>query len=58
MDWQTIDTAPHDGTVVDLWHKEGFRLTDEWWVDEDGDACWTSLFDDSHFTHWKPITEP
>lgn len=54
-DWQPIETAPRDGTPVDLWHKGGFRLCDEWWTD---DNCWTCLFGDDQFTHWKPITGP
>jgi hypothetical protein len=58
MEWQPIETAPRDGTVVDLWCKDGFRMTDQWWDDSDGDACWVCLFDDRMFTHWKPITEP
>jgi len=58
-DWRAIETAPRDGTPVDLWHKDGFRLTDEWWVEEDGEAYWVgSLLDDSAFTHWKPVTSP
>lgn len=28
--WRPIETAPHDGTVVDLW-REGRRLPDCWW---------------------------
>jgi hypothetical protein len=54
--WQPIATAPRDGTVVDLWHKDGFRLTDNWWDSEDG--VWVSMFDDSDLTHWMPIPEP
>lgn len=55
MKWQTIETAPRDGTVVDLWHKNGFRIVDQWWTDDD---CWTCLFDDSEFTHWIDIPIP
>lgn len=61
IDWQPIATAPRDGTPVDLWHKDGFRVTDEWWLGESSpepENCWTCLLDDSYFTHWKPITEP
>lgn len=59
IDWQPIATVPRDGTPVDLWHKEGFRVTDEWWDSTPGDECWAGqLFPDTDFTHWKPITEP
>ena len=55
-DWKPIETAPKDGTVIDLWHKNGFRITDVWWDDED--EIWTNLLPDSDFTHWHKITEP
>jgi hypothetical protein len=57
--WQPIATAPRDGTPVDLLHKCGERFTDEWWVEDDGDAFWCgSLLPDSEFTHWMPIPPP
>lgn len=55
--WQPIGTAPKDGTVVDLWHKNGFRITDQWWLDDE-EECWTCLFSDEEFTHWAPIFTP
>ena len=33
---QPIDTAPRDGTIVDLWLTGGGRMTDQWWDDGDG----------------------
>lgn len=30
MTWQDISTAPRDGTVVDVWRKEGGRETVYW----------------------------
>jgi hypothetical protein len=55
--WLPIATAPRDGTVVDLWHKAGFRITEQWWDAEEG--CWIGqLFDDTHFTHWSPVITP
>lgn len=29
--WETIDSAPKDGTVVDLWHEEFGRQPDCYW---------------------------
>ena len=55
-DWQPIDTAPKDGTPVDLWHKCGARMTETWWIAEDN--CWSCLLGDDAFTHWQPITCP
>ena len=55
MTWQPIATAPRDGTPVDLWHKDGFRVMDEWWDDE----CWCgNLWGDDQFTHWMLVTPP
>lgn len=55
-EWQPLATAPRDGTVVDLWHKDGFRITDSWWDAED--RVWTCLFDDVELTHWMPEPPP
>lgn len=53
--WLPIDTAPHDGTPVDLWHKSGMRITECWWDAED--ECWSCAMGESEFTHWMPIPE-
>lgn len=53
--WQPIETAPRDGTVIDLWHKSGARVSEVWWTD---DSCWTNLLGDDQFTHWSPIITP
>jgi len=54
MDWQPIETAPKDGTPIDLWHINQFRLTDIWWSGED-EWCGIST---NRLTHWKEITFP
>lgn len=54
--WQTMDTVPRDGTIVDLWHKGGGRMVDVWWIEED--QCWSNLFTDDDFTHWMLPPEP
>ena len=46
--WKPIETAPRDGTIVDLFHKVAGRLVDSWW-----DDCWvTTLEGDEAYTHW------
>ena len=55
MEWQPIETAPKDGTLVDLWHKDRFRIAETWW--DPSDECWSSCHDDDDFTHWMPLPE-
>ena len=52
--WQPINTAPRDGTVVDLWLIAGARYTDAWWDDDDN--TWCGL-DESLFSHWAPLPQ-
>lgn len=54
--WQPIETAPRDGTPVDLWHKSGFRITDTWWNADD--QMWAGIWSDSNVTHWMPVPDP
>lgn len=56
MEWKPIETAPRDGTPVDLWNKAGFREVDVWWCLED--QCWSSVNDDSAYSHWMPPPHP
>ena len=55
-EWQPIETAPKDGTVVDMWHVHGFRIADVWW--DETDERWSSLMLDSDFTHWSMVEPP
>lgn len=46
--WKPISTAPRDGTIVDLWHKEVGRICESWW-----DDCWVSTLEgDEAYSHW------
>lgn len=72
-DWQPIETAPKDGTVVDLW--AGSRLANCFWNQDpiadanDDDSCWCqqyselptasfSLADyDPQPTYWMKVPE-
>lgn len=56
--WSTLDTAPRDGTPIDLWHKNGFRVTSTWWGKEDGYWMYADgvvVGNDASFTHWMPV---
>lgn len=50
--WQPIETAPKDGTVIDLLHKEYGRMCDAWWSELDG--SWSATGEKDGFTHWMP----
>ena len=67
-DWQTIDTAPRDGTVIDLWVSNQ-RLANCFWLVflDDDDAHWCQQYAEmprANFqideipTHWRPLPEP
>jgi hypothetical protein len=58
--WQPIETAPKDGTTVDLWSGHHQRRwadccwnDGKWWVYNNGYEPYE--FDP---THWMPLPEP
>jgi hypothetical protein len=56
-EWQPIETAPLDGTVVDVWN-DGERVIDAWFHDGrwlTSDVEWTSELEP---TYWMPIPPP
>jgi hypothetical protein len=64
--WRPIETAPKDGTMVDLWcratHGRDMRITDMWWIER---GIWRSGRRDpfkeemaTRATHWRPIPAP
>lgn len=70
-EWQPIETAPKDGTKVDIWAKcwrayyddfVGQRFPDCWWSRGDSmvnrPAYWVNVGDGWHATHWRPIPDP
>ena len=56
MPWLPMETVPHDGRVVDLFHRKGFRVTEQWW--DTDDECWGGVFDDTDFVAWMEIPPP
>ena len=68
MEWQPIETAPKDGTYIDLWvsgpYNKGCRITDcwfecgQWWKDygRDGELKADQMKGDEP-THWMPIPD-
>jgi hypothetical protein len=64
-EWQSIDTAPKDGTPVLLWTDHEHAIAEwnggEWWLI----ACQEALFDGDRPatvpcrpTHWMPLPKP
>jgi hypothetical protein len=66
MNWKPIETAPKDGTPVDLWdEKYGGRMVNMRRVDHNGDGknVYYEAVDEGYTcvrtaTHWMPIPEP
>lgn len=73
MNWQPIETAPRDGTVILLWDKRGLAITG-WWHNDPGRddpsgyeppwSWWVSdldliLWDDGEAPlYWAPFEPP
>jgi hypothetical protein len=60
MSWQPIETAPRDGTMIDVWAWPGERIPDvswreEWgqWLHDDGNGLLSCVP-----THWMPLPAP
>lgn len=68
MEWHPIETAPKDGSCIDLWisgedyESGGWRWTDVCWTDDgwsDEFNCLTDLGNRmSDATHWRPRPAP
>lgn len=65
--WQPIETAPRDGTRVDLWSVQFGRYPNASWdtIYDPPDTCgWTdanhhgSIAEAGPFTRWMPLPEP
>jgi hypothetical protein len=64
MTWQPIETAPRDGTVIDLWFVGDWncRMPDAEWSESLG--AWfvrgrhSSYLDGPLITHWMPLPAP
>jgi hypothetical protein len=69
--WQPIETAPKDGTRVDLWAKAWSPFDDTfhhqrcancYWVKQDtignSPAHWVHLDSGWFPTHWMPLPDP
>lgn len=59
--WMPIETAPRDGTEIDL-HDGQYRVTDCRWYQYGwaarGDRGWEALEGILEPTHWRPLPPP
>ena len=68
MDWQPIETAPKDGTVIDLWihypeHDRNARAADVRWNADVGEWQHGNFHLGQYMhrptpTHWMPLPPP
>lgn len=69
MEWRDIESAPKDGTRVDLWTSDGERVCDAYWDNGETPPSWHAphmFYDDvgeveyegRKATHWLPIPAP
>lgn len=62
--WFPIESAPKDGTLIDLWnYKSDERYADCWWEDESRYTTAGFFYAEgevkiSEFSHWHPLPEP
>ena len=57
--WQLIETAPKDGTVIDLWNAAcGCRVENASWFGGVWIAPDAPIHEDDDVTHWMPLPEP
>jgi hypothetical protein len=69
--WQPIDTAPKDGTRIDIWAKTWLSYNDTFIHKRFPDCCWSkgdsecnrppawnNLNTEWHPTHWMPLPDP
>lgn len=60
MTWQPIESAPKDGTIIDLWARglTGMRRVADCQV-RNGEWYCRAHFDIvRHATHWMPLPDP
>ena len=54
QEWQLIETAPKDGTIVLVWAKHSGRIIDFYNIDHQG---WHSFLPRLQPTHWVSLPE-
>lgn len=63
-EWQPLETAPRDGTKIDLWHPTNGRFVNAFWCKQTYTLHepwgWSSqqLGRITGVTHWMPLPRP
>jgi len=62
-EWLPIETAPKDGTEIDVWVKNGFRIINVRWKVDGGYWVYNRDYINWNWlgalpTHWLPIPKP
>ena len=61
-EWQSIDTAPRDGTEIDIFTVHGDRITNAWFDPDEEYYPWKSGYymprAEEEVTHWMPLPPP
>lgn len=64
-EWHTVESAPRDGTKIDVWTAGGERWPNVWWEPDKHDWLhwWWDGFGmgcqrlNERITHWMPLPE-
>ena len=66
-EWQPLDTAPRDGSKIDVWTENGVRYVDVFWYEGSAfpegafvyyDSNLRDFIDVDDATHWMPRPAP
>lgn len=63
MNWQPIETAPKDGTLILLYPKDGDGIISigRWMTMRGGNSIWAAgggWFEPDEVSHWLPLPKP
>jgi len=56
--WQTIDTAPRDGTPVILLYRDGNKVSVGWWSGNEQIGWGNNFANNMNVSHFIPLPEP
>ena len=57
-DWQSIETAPKDGTMILIYEADIGWIYHSCWCKNSGIEWWGGTGLHQNFTHWMPLPKP